>query len=146
MSILRKLPPLPFSVKVAYGAGELAASVPSSLSAFFVLYFFTAVAGPSPGLAGGVLLLGRLWDAINAPIIGWLSDHTRSPLGRRYPWMLAGAVPLAVCFVLLWRVPDLGEGQWGLFIYYIVLSLFAFAALTALPQGRVTLPSVSDRL
>jgi GPH family glycoside/pentoside/hexuronide:cation symporter len=60
--------------------------------------------------------------------------------------MLAGAVPLAVCFVLLWRVPDLGEGQWGLFIYYIVLSLFAFAALTALPQGRVTLPSVSDRL
>ncbi len=130
MSNLRQLPPLPFSVKLTYGSGELAAAVPSSLSAFFVLYFFTSVAGLSPGLAGGVLMLGRLWDAINDPLVGWLSDRTRSPLGRRYPWMLIGAAPLALCFVLLWRVPTV-SGQWGLFTYYVVLSFFAFAALTA---------------
>lgn len=126
----RKLPSLPFSVKLAYGTGELAAAVPSSLSAFFLLYFFTDVAGLTPVLAGGVLMFGRLWDAINDPLVGWLSDRTQSPLGRRYPWMLIGVVPLSICFVLLWTVPPV-ETQWGLFTYYAILSLFAFACLTA---------------
>lgn len=127
--MLRKLPPLPFSVKLTYGAGELAAAVPASLSAFFVLYFFTTVAGLSPALAGSVLLIGRGWDAINDPLIGWLSDRTVSPLGRRYPWMLAGVLPLAICSVLLWTVPP-ATSQGGIFAYYVVLSFFAFAAFT----------------
>ncbi|MFQ4139681.1 MFS transporter [Nodosilinea sp. PGN35] len=127
---MAKLPPLPLSVKVFYGVGELAAAVPASLSAFFVLYFFTTVAGLSPALAGAVLLFGRLWDAINDPLIGWLSDRTRSSLGRRYPWMLGGVVPLAISSVLLWTVPPFPT-QGGVFAYYIVLSLFAFAAFTA---------------
>ncbi len=127
---MAKLPPLPVSVKVFYGVGELAAAVPASLSAFFVLYFFTTVAGLSPALAGSVLLFGRLWDAINDPIIGWLSDCTQSPLGRRFPWMLGGVIPLAICSVLLWVVPPFST-QMGVFAYYIVLSIFAFAAFTA---------------
>lgn len=135
---MRKLPALSFLVKLAYGTGELAAAVPSSLSAFFVLYFFTEVAGMTPVLAGGVLMFGRLWDAINDPLIGWLSDRTRSPLGRRYPWMLIGAVPLSICFVLLWTVPPV-ETQWGLFAYYATLSLFAFASLTAVQLPYTTL-------
>ncbi|WOD40083.1 MFS transporter [Nodosilinea sp. E11] len=126
---MSKLPPLPFSVKVFYGVGELAAAVPASLSAFFVLYFFTTVAGLSPALAGAVLLFGRFWDAINDPLIGWLSDRTVSPWGRRYPWMLGGVIPLAISSVLLWTVPPFAS-QWGIFAYYIVLSLFAFAAFT----------------
>ena len=104
--------------------------MPASLSAFFVLYFFTAVAGLSPALAGSVILFGRFWDAVNDPMVGWLSDRTASPLGRRFPWMLAGVVPLAICTALLWTVPPL-ESQWGLFTYYAVLSLFAFVAYTA---------------
>jgi GPH family glycoside/pentoside/hexuronide:cation symporter len=130
LSILRKLPPLPLSVKVTYGAGELAAAVPASLSAFFILYFFTAVAGLTPALAGSVLLIGRLWDAVNDPMVGWLSDHTRSPLGRRFPWMLVGMVPLAICSVLLWVVPPVSS-QLGLFAYYVLLSLVAMVAFTA---------------
>ncbi|MGF1457802.1 MAG: MFS transporter [Leptolyngbyaceae cyanobacterium] len=135
---MRKLPSLPLSVKLSYGTGELAAAVPSSLSAFFVLYFFTDVAGLTPVLAGGVLLFGRLWDAINDPLVGWLSDRTQSPLGRRYPWMLIGIIPLSICFVLLWTVPPIAS-QWGLFTYYAVLSLFAFASLTAVQLPYTTL-------
>lgn len=127
---MRHLPPLSLPVRLAYGVGELAAAIPASLSAFFLLYFFTTVAGLSPALAGGILLIGRLWDSINDPIIGWLSDHTVSPLGRRFPWMLAGVVPFAICVTLLWTVPNLGS-QWGLFGFYAVLSLFAFVAVTA---------------
>ena len=127
---MSKLPPLSFAVKLAYGVGELAAAVPASLSAFFVLYFFTTVAGLSPALAATVLLVGRLWDAINDPLVGWLSDRTVSPLGRRFPWMLGGAVPMALCAVLLWTVPPT-DNQWAIFAYYVVLSGFAFAAFTA---------------
>ncbi|MGF1519566.1 MAG: MFS transporter [Nodosilinea sp.] len=124
-----KLPPLSLSVKVSYGVGELAAAVPASLSAFFVLYFFTTVAGLSPALAGAVLLFGRFWDAINDPLIGWLSDRTVSPWGRRYPWMIGGVIPLAISSVLLWTVPPFAS-QWAIFAYYIALSIFAFAAFT----------------
>jgi GPH family glycoside/pentoside/hexuronide:cation symporter len=127
---LRKLPPVPFAVKFSYGVGELAAAVPASLSAFYVLYFFTDVAGLSPALAGSVILFGRFWDAINDPMVGWLSDRTVSPLGRRFPWMLAGVVPLAICTMLLWTVPPV-ETQGGLFTYYVVLSVFAFVAYTS---------------
>ncbi len=127
---MSKLPPLPLPVKLAYGMGELAAAVPASLSAFFVLYFFTTVAGLNPALAGSVILIGRLWDAINDPLIGWLSDRTASPLGRRFPWMLGGMVPMALTAMLLWVVPPF-PSQGGIFAYYVVLSLFAFASFTA---------------
>jgi glycoside/pentoside/hexuronide:cation symporter, GPH family len=127
---LSKLPPLSLPVKLAYGVGELAAAVPASLSAFFVLYFFTTVAGLNPALAGSVLLIGRLWDAINDPLVGWLSDRTVSPLGRRFPWMLGGVVPMALSALLLWTVPPF-DTQAAIFGYYVVLSLFAFAAFTA---------------
>lgn len=127
---MTKLPPLSLAVKLAYGAGELAAAVPASLSAFFLLYFFTSVAGLSPALAGGVILVGRLWDAINDPLIGALSDRTVSPWGRRFPWMLGGVGPMALCALLLWVVPPFGN-QWALFSYYSGLSFFAFMAFTA---------------
>ncbi|HEY9737065.1 MAG TPA: MFS transporter [Trichocoleus sp.] len=124
------LTPLPLKVKLAYGMGELAGAVPVSLAAFFLLYFFTSVVGLSPALAGSILLLGRVWDAINDPIVGWLSDRTRSRLGRRYPWMVYGAIPLALCCTLLWVVPPL-ERQSSLFLYYGLLSLAIYVAFTA---------------
>ena len=126
---MRSITPLPFSVKVNYGIGELAAAVPVSLAAFFLLYFLTEVAGLNPALAGAVLLMGRLWDAVNDPVVGWLSDRTQSSLGRRFPWMLAGAGPLAICSVLMWSVPPI-EHQWGLFLYYGGISFITFAAFT----------------
>jgi len=81
-------------------------------------------------LAGSVLLVGKAWDAINDPLIGWLSDKTRSPLGRRYPWMLYGVVPLGICFCLQWFVPPT-ENQWLLFIYYSVIAILYYAAVSA---------------
>lgn len=70
------------STKLTYGVGEFASEVPGSVLVFFFLFFLTNIAG----LAGTVLLIGKVWDAINDPIIGWLSDRTQSRWGRRYPW------------------------------------------------------------
>jgi GPH family glycoside/pentoside/hexuronide:cation symporter len=79
---------LNFKTKFAYGVGELGKEIPGNILVFFLLFFLTNVAGLNPTLAGSVLLVSKVWDAINDPLIGWLSDRTRSPLGRRYPWML----------------------------------------------------------
>lgn len=81
-------------------------------------------------LAGSIILVGKAWDAFNDPLIGWLSDKTRSPLGRRYPWMLIGAIPLAISFFLLWFIPPTAN-QWQLFAYYTILFIIYYAAVSA---------------
>lgn len=115
--------------KLAYGVGELGVEIPSNILVFFLLFFLTNVAGLNPTLAGSVLLIGKVWDAINDPMVGILSDRTRSPLGRRYPWMLIGAIPLGVCFCLYWFVPPT-TNQWLLFAYYSGIALLFDTAVT----------------
>ncbi|NEQ30039.1 MAG: MFS transporter [Leptolyngbya sp. SIO4C5] len=124
------MPRLSWRTQVAYGLGELGIAAPVSLAIFFLLFFLTDVAGLSPGLAGTTLLLGRLWDAVNDPLVGWLSDRTQSPLGRRYSWMVAAALPLGLCCWLQWWVPPLAN-QTALFLYYCLISLLAYGLYTA---------------
>ncbi|WP_088241150.1 MFS transporter [Calothrix rhizosoleniae] len=121
---------LNLKTKLSYGIGELAGAIPNNILVFFLLFFLTNVAGLNSTFAGSVLLVGKAWDAINDPLIGWLSDKTRSPLGRRYPWMLYGAVPLGVCFCLQWFVPPT-ENQWLLFVYYSAIAILYYAAVSA---------------
>lgn len=116
--------------RIAYGFGEVAGALPTSVAAFFLLFFLTNVAGLEPTLAGGTILIAKLWDAVSDPVIGWLSDRTHSPLGRRYPWMLGGMIPLAICCVVQWIVPPT-ENSWLLFAYYSSVAIIAFTALTA---------------
>jgi GPH family glycoside/pentoside/hexuronide:cation symporter len=117
--------------KLAYGVGELASALPTSTAAFFLLYFLTTVAGLNADLAGSAMLMGKVWDAVTDPIVGWLSDRTRSPLGRRYPWMLGAAVPLGIYCVIQWIVPPTNN-QWILLVFYTAVSLFAYTAFTSL--------------
>lgn len=121
--------------KLAYGVGEVARAVIQNIRVVFLLYFLTNVAGLNAALAGAVLLIGRLWDGLNDPLVGWLSDRTQSRFGRRYPWMLAGAIPLGLLTVLQWVVPqfsaDAPHHQLYLFGYYTLIALLFDAALTA---------------
>ncbi len=133
---------------LAYGAGELGPAMAGSTMVFFQLVFLTNVAGLGAGYAGSVLLIGKLWDAFNDPLIGWLSDRTRSRWGRRLPWMAASAVPVALFFILLWIVPNFvtGENQLALFAYYAVVALLYNTCYTALvlPHSALTAELSSD--
>ena len=114
--------------KLVFALGEFAPSVAvGTVLPFYFLFFLTDVAGVRPGVAGTILLVARIWDAVNDPLVGVLSDRTRSQLGRRRPYMLAGAVPMAVLYMLLWFVPPLATSGARAMYYLGVYLLFDLA-------------------
>jgi GPH family glycoside/pentoside/hexuronide:cation symporter len=135
---------LSLSTKLAYGAGDLGPAITANIGVFFALFFFTNVAGLSPGLAGSILMIGKIWDAINDPMVGVLSDRTKSRWGRRLPWMLYGAIPFGMFFFLQWIVPqfsaDKSANQLALFWYYVIIGIFFNSFYTAvnLPYTALT--------
>lgn len=137
--------PLSFSTKLAYGAGDLGPAMTANLLAFFLLFFFTNVAGLNAGLAGTVLMIGKIWDAINDPVVGVLTDRTKSARwGRRYPWILYGAIPFGLTFFLQWLVPqfsnDPAVNRWALFAYYVFVGIIfnTFYTIVNLPYTALT--------
>jgi GPH family glycoside/pentoside/hexuronide:cation symporter len=131
-------PPMNFSTKLAFGAGDLGAAITANVLVFFLMIFFTNVAGLPAGMAGSILMIGKISDAINDPIVGVLSDRTKSRWGRRYPWMIFGAIPFGILFFCQWVVPPLG--QWGLFAYYVAIGVLFNLGYTAinLPYTALT--------
>ncbi|MGK7880218.1 MAG: MFS transporter [Crocosphaera sp.] len=135
---------LHFTTKLAYGAGDFGPAITANILVFYLLFFFTNVAGLPPGLAGSILMIGKISDAINDPIIGVLSDKTRSRWGRRLPWILGGIIPFALCYVLQWTIPQFSDNltvnQWGLFVYYVVIGILFNIAYTTvnLPYTALT--------
>ena len=119
---------VPLITKFAFGAGDVGPAVATAIMSFFLLYFFTDVARLGPALAGVILLITKLFDAVNDPLIGMISDRVHTRWGRRRPWFLFGAVPFGVTFFLLFLVPNFGQA--GLFVYYLVISLMLDLAFT----------------
>ncbi|MCS6774732.1 MAG: MFS transporter [Anaerolineae bacterium] len=112
---------VPLLTKLAFGSGDVGPAVATAVMSFFLLYFFTDVARISPGAAGTILLVTKIWDAVNDPIIGFLSDRLHTRWGRRRPWFLFGAVPFGLSFFLLFQVPPFDET--GKVAYYLVVAL-----------------------
>ncbi|MBE9100260.1 MFS transporter [Vacuolonema iberomarrocanum] len=121
---------LPLGTQFAYGIGIFSVVMPDVIMAIFFLYFLTDIVGLRPALAGTVILIGRLWDAVNDLLVGWLSDRTRSIWGRRYPWLVMSVLPLAIFLGLLWWVPPTNH-QIFLFAYYCLIVMLYDLALTA---------------
>jgi GPH family glycoside/pentoside/hexuronide:cation symporter len=141
MSGIPETEKLAFKTKIAYGAGDLGPAMTGNISIFFLLIFFTDIAGIPAGLAGSILLIGKAWDGVNDPIIGWLTDKTKSRnWGRRLPWLLYGAIPYSCFFFLQWVVPQFGGNIWPLFWYYVAIGVISQSLFTAvnLPYTAMT--------
>lgn len=91
--------------KVGYAIGDLGISVSYFAVGFFFIYYLTDIVGMDPARAGLAFFLGKLWDGVNDPIMGVLSDRTHSRWGRKRVYVLFGALPLAASFMLLWTIP-----------------------------------------
>ncbi len=103
--------PLPRWLKTIYGTGDWGKASFNTLRQIFYAIFLTDVVGLDPRLASFAALISIIWDAINDPLIGALSDRVRTRWGRRRPFLLFFAIPFGCAFVLLWWAPP-WENQW----------------------------------
>ena len=117
-----RLSPLGFATKSAYGAGAAVESYTTAAITYFFFFYVTAVCGLSGTLAGFATFLALAVDAVADPAIGLWSDNSRSRFGRRHPFMLAGIVPTALAFGLIFSIPAVLSG-WLLFAFVLGVSL-----------------------
>lgn len=112
---------VPMGQKLAYGTGNLVLNLlPASLNLF--LFFLVTAFGIDPFLAGLMGGLPRLFDAITDPIMGFITDNTKSKWGRRRPYIVIGAFLSGVIFALLWQL-NADNSQTYNFWYFLVFSL-----------------------
>lgn len=95
---------------VTYSLPSAAMGFMGLLVAIYLLKFATDVLLIPPATMGLLFGLSRLWDAVSDPICGYASDRTTSRHGRRRPWILAGVLPMAGAFVMLWSPPPACQG------------------------------------
>jgi GPH family glycoside/pentoside/hexuronide:cation symporter len=92
-------------IKLAYGTGDWSAASYGTLRQIFYAIFLTDVVGLDARLASFAALVGIIWDAVNDPLVGILTDRMRSRWGRRRPFLLYFSIPFGASFLLLWWAP-----------------------------------------
>ena len=119
---------VPFGQKVAFGIGMLGNQLfPAALGVFMVVLVQSLKM--EPWLAGVLAFLPRVFDAITDPIMGYITDNTRSRWGRRRPYIFIGAIIAGVSFALMWQL-DAENSQMYNFWYFLLLALCFYLGLT----------------
>ncbi|HPQ47503.1 MAG TPA: MFS transporter [Clostridia bacterium] len=128
-----------------FGAGDTAATLSHTIISFFFLIYLTDVIGIRPALAGSVVLIGKIWDAVTDPLVGHISDNTRSRLGRRRFYLATFALPLGISFFFLWALPQ-GMSETGVFILASLAFMLhmTFVTLVMVPYQAILLEMVDD--
>ena len=112
---------VPFLQKSAFGAGHLVNNLLPGALGFFMFFLLTAF-GMDPFLAGLLGGLPRIFDAITDPIMGFISDNTKSRWGRRRPYIFIGAILSGVLFALLWQLDETNSPNYN-FWYFLIFSM-----------------------
>lgn len=120
---------LSHSVKLFYGVGQFAEGIKNLAFSIFLLFYYNQVLGLPGWMSGLAVGIALVFDAVTDPLAGSLSDRTRSPLGRRHPFMYAAILPLALGFYLLF-IPPASLTQWQLFSWMLCFAVLTRAGMT----------------
>ncbi len=122
---------IPFILKVVYGFGAFVNNTLAAAVGGMIIVLNLGL-GMSPALVGLLGALPRLTDAITDPLMGYISDNTRSRWGRRRPYMLVGAIAAGIIYALLWQLPAdktttfyFGYFLGGSLIFYLAYTIYA---------------------
>jgi GPH family glycoside/pentoside/hexuronide:cation symporter len=127
--------PIPLGALTAYSLPNLAFGYTFLLVSFYLMKFATDVLLIAPAAMGSIFMVARFWDALADPLAGYWSDRTQTRLGRRRPWMLASALPVAAGFTMLWVMPEgLGRGGQVAWMTVAVLGFYTAATVFIIPH------------
>jgi glycoside/pentoside/hexuronide:cation symporter, GPH family len=128
---------IPFHLKVIYGFGAFVNNLLAAAIGGMVIVLNLGL-GMNPALVGLVAALPRLTDALTDPLMGYISDTTRSRWGRRRPYIFVGAIASGLVFAALWQLP-LGKSEAFYFWYFLVGSIVFYLAYTVFATPWVAL-------
>ncbi|MEP3421976.1 MAG: glycoside-pentoside-hexuronide (GPH):cation symporter [Erythrobacter sp.] len=134
--------------KLGYGVGDLPSGLYLNFFGAYLLYFFVDLGGVAPAAMGFMLLISRVVDAVTDPLMGALSDRTRTRWGRYRPYLLFGAIPFGITGFAIFAAPPMSVG-WLLVWAYVTygLAMLAFTAVNVPYSGLlgVISPSAKER-
>jgi len=129
----------------AYGLGIIAYQYPHTGLGLLVMPLFNVELGLAPATVGAILMICRIWDAITNPLMGVISDNTRTQWGRRRPYLVIGAILCALTYPLVWFAPrHASHFALGSHLLVSTLLLFTFFAIYSVPYMALGLELSPD--
>lgn len=128
---------IPIPQRLAYGLGALVNNLLGAAVGVMAIVLNLGL-GMDPAVVGILMALPRLTDALTDPLMGYISDHTRSRWGRRRPYIFVGAILAGILFAGLWQLPA-GHSDTFYFWYFLTGSLFFYLAYTVFATPWVAL-------
>ena len=122
-------PQVSTTTKIGYGVSELGTMATEIMIRLYLLIFYTDLVGLSPNLAGYAVAIAIIWDAVTDPVMGVISDHTRTRWGKRRPYILTGALFLSISLVFLFSKPMVSS-QGGMFLYLLLSYIMVNTCMT----------------
>lgn len=113
----RKTHPFP------YALGMLGITIPGQMIGAYLVFFYNDVLGVPLAMISLVTVFATIWDAINDPLFGYLSDRTRTKIGRRKPWMLICLPLYCISYIFLFSPPLSVQKGYLLVVYYAIFSM-----------------------
>ncbi len=129
---------LSLPTRLFYGFGSVAFGVKDNGFSYFLAFFYAQVVGLPAQTVGFAIMLALVIDAFVDPIVGQLSDNTRSRWGRRHPWMYAAAIPVSISYLLIWNPPT-GWSQGGQVAYLVAVAVLirSFISCYEIPSAAL---------
>lgn len=118
---------VPVHEKALYGLGSPALGLVDQIIQYQVQQVLVYGMGMSPLWKGIIIMIFRIWDSFTDPLMGWISDNTRSRFGRRRPWMFLGSVLMCLMLPFVWRFNE----HWDMLYIAIWFTLFGMLMSTA---------------
>lgn len=115
--------------QISYAMGNFANTIAYQVFGNRIQFYYVDILKLNPAIAGILWTVYGLWNAVNDPLMGQISDRTRTRLGRRVPYVMFGAIPLGLSFFFLWTPPH--QPAWLLAVYFLMI-LFIFDTLYSL--------------
>ena len=131
--------------RICYAAPFVGVGGLQFLTMMYLMKYATDVLFIAPAAMGTIFGLGRIWDAVSDPLVGHLSDGTRSRWGRRRPWLLAAVLPLSLAGLAMWVPPALSGVALVAWMAVAVLSYFTASTAFSVPHESWATELSTDR-